>query len=362
MPKDHISREQFLLEFFGYIGGRDLGNPEQHFTDNPNDVILFIEENAKNKLPSFMSIQPRVAHDEMIGIERIFFDFDYGKKNENLTEKKIAKRKQILEEEVKVLIRNLKIAKVTPLVLKTRRGYHFHIYFDTIYRLDKNLDLDFWKRVYKELQRKFMVGRQEWITLDRDLLGNIKGLCRIPLSIHEKSGEEIKVLDTNLKPDKLRSIDYYRLAGLKVEDIHNAMENVQYQLTNQKKRQSEIHEVEKENWKMFHGYIGEIRLCFQARMEAGEMEHAQRRALLVEAYYAGYNTEEKMLELFRCFHDFDGDKPNSICRYQIHYWFEHEKPRPYECDTIQEHGWCLGEKCSIYRQRMEKLKNGIKRT
>ena len=40
--QDHITRKEFLLQFFGPFK-RDLGNPERFLTDNPNDILEFIE-------------------------------------------------------------------------------------------------------------------------------------------------------------------------------------------------------------------------------------------------------------------------------------------------------------------------------
>jgi hypothetical protein len=50
---NHISREQFLFEFFGFFG-MDFGNPERWFTDKPQDIFPFIDNCAENKLPDFV--------------------------------------------------------------------------------------------------------------------------------------------------------------------------------------------------------------------------------------------------------------------------------------------------------------------
>jgi hypothetical protein len=90
--ENHVTSEQFLLEFFG-VFGRDLGNPERWFTDNPTDTFPFIEECAENKLPAFMSVQPEKDKAQPLGIEKIFFDFDYCKNSEILAEAETQKRK-----------------------------------------------------------------------------------------------------------------------------------------------------------------------------------------------------------------------------------------------------------------------------
>ena len=69
-----------------------------------------------------------------------------------------------------------------------------------------------------------------------------------------------------------------------------------------------------------------------------------------------------MIELFRCFNDFDADRPRSVCRTQIKWFFNKVvdkakqkcKTNPYRCITMQNFGWCIGNKCDIYNKRQEK--------
>jgi hypothetical protein len=49
-------------------------------------------------------------------------------------------------------------------------------------------------------------------------------MCRIPLSIHEISGEECIIVDTKLEQDKIRSFEYFKLYGLKQKDLLSAMD------------------------------------------------------------------------------------------------------------------------------------------
>ena len=77
--ENHISKEKFLLDFFGAFG-RDLGNPERWFTDNPNDVFSFIEECAENKAPAFISVQPEKDKAQPLGIEKVFSTLTTAKK------------------------------------------------------------------------------------------------------------------------------------------------------------------------------------------------------------------------------------------------------------------------------------------
>jgi DNA primase large subunit len=60
------------------------------------------------------------------------------------------------------------------------------------------------------------------------------------------------------------------------------------------------------------------------------MYHQQRLALLKEAYSLGFHSPESIIDLFRCFNDFD----YSITSYQVNWfianWVEKDEIRPYE--------------------------------
>lgn len=367
--KDHVTRRKFLLEFFGSMG-RELGDPLQHFTENPMEMFSFIEECTKQKKPAFISVQPRFRHHSprkrfgIYGFEKLFFDFDYGKKSDKYTVRQIEIHRKKMEAEVRIFLYNLtkiRQTKIVPLVVKTRKGYHVYIYFDRIYEIDDNEN--FWKRVYGALYGRFTKNnKHKYKYVDTTSREDIARLCRIPTSIHEKSGKECIVLDAKMKPTKLRSIAYYRMYGLRREDLQRAVELVHAREETRKKDEVQSREEKKENWEMIHGFTGQIRPCFQVRMDAGEMTHEQRRALCVEVFFAGYNTPEKMIELFKCFNDWDGDKSNSVCRYQVEYWFKESidkdgkcKSKPYRCeDTIVKKGWCLKADCPIWLKRRRK--------
>lgn len=360
--KDHITEEEFLIEFFGNFG-RELADPAQHYTDNPQDIFPFIEKCANEKNPAFYSVQPRSAHGVVYGLEKLFFEFDWAHENEELSPWELRFRKKEMPEEAKKFI-NLIIDdfKLRPLVIKSRRGHHVYIYFDMVYQISKSES--FWKVVYRVLQEQFL---NHYVTkykepmkyCDSSTFGDIKRLGRIPLSIHQKSGEKCIVVDADLKPDKLRSIAFYRLYGLKLRDLKMAVNRTTEQLEKKAKIMKKRQENRRESRETFHGFVGEIRPCFKKCMEKGEMCHQQRLALEHEAYWSKdeCKTREGMIEFFRCFKDFDGDNPaKSDCRYQVNWWFDNEKfhVHPWRCSTIQEFGWCLYEECPIFRMRKKR--------
>jgi hypothetical protein len=306
--ENHISKEQFLLEFFGSFG-RDLGNPERWFTDNPNELFSFIEECAENKAPAFISVQPEKDKAQPLGIEKIFFDFDYCKKSEVLSEAETQKRKSELRDEVQYFLKQLSTLKIKPLVIKTKRGYHVHVFFDSVYEI--NQELEFWKQVYKQLQFA-LLQVHNYRFIDYAVVGDINRMCRIPFSIHEKSGEECLVVNSNLEEDKVRSVEYFKLYGLKQKDILTAMDKAH-----------EFRKILKEkkikyvpNTLSIESSEG-IRPCFVKALNSGEMCHQQRLALLQEAYSLGFHSQESIIDLFRVLNDFD----DAITRYQVSWFF-----------------------------------------
>ena len=343
--ENHITKEQFLLEFFGSFG-RDLGNPERWFTDNPNDIFPFIEECAENKAPAFISVQPEKNKAQPLGIEKIFFDFDLCKKSEILSETETQKRKAALNEEVKYFLKHLASLNIKPLTLRTRRGYHVHIFFDSVY--EANQELEFWKQVYRQLQLALLQDH-DYHFIDYAVVGDINRMCRIPFSIHEKSGEECLIVDSQLKNDKVRSIKYFKLYGLKQKDIMSAMDRArEFRKALKEKRIKYVSKT------LSFESSEEIRPCFVKALNSGEMCHQQRLALLQEAYSLGFHSPESIIDLFRCLNDFD----DSITRYQVNWFFTNKvdknEVRTYSCRTIQRYGWCQGDECPKLKKTDQK--------
>jgi hypothetical protein len=239
-------------------------------------------------------------------------------------------------------LNQLQKQNIKPLVIRTRKGYHVHVFFDSIYEI--NQELDFWKQVYKQLQID-LLQNHNYNFLDFAVVGDINRMCRVPFSIHERSGIECPVVNSLLETDKIRSIEYFKLYGLKQKDILSAMEKArEFRKTTKKRvltyvpRNLSLESAEG------------IRPCFVKALDSGEMCHQQRLALLQEAYSLEFHSQESIIDLFRCLNDFD----DSITRYQVNWFFTHwvEKGEitPYNCRTIQRYGWCIGDQCPRLKQ------------
>ena len=367
MVEDHITKEEFLLEFFG-MHNRELGNPDQFFTDNPRDIFQFIEDCRIQKKPAFISVNPRVEHDKVLGIEKLFFDFDIGKKKEieRLSEKEIEERRKKLQVEVEIFLTKIDAFHITPMVIKTRRGFHIHIYLDKVYMVAGDSD-ELLKETYKQLQLPFIESKKNgYKFMDGSVLGDHKRMCRIPTSIHQETDEECylvkRIEGDKIIKDKLRGIDNYRLNGLKEDTwiyaVQKAVDKITKDKTDRLKREQyrELHN--KDDWEMAHGFIGEIRYCFQKTINCGEASHQLRLALELEAYWAGHKTVESIIDVFRKFHDFNEE----TTREQVEWFFRNKVPeieksgkwKPYRCSTLEDLNICLKGNCPIYKRRKEK--------
>lgn len=362
---NHISEEEFILEFCGNFG-REFGNPDQFFVDNPKEILEFVNKCREEKKPAFLSVQPRKAHHAVLGFEKIFYDFDYADKtymkklikkepDEKKREEILLERKKSMIKEVMRFYSRLLDMNLYPLVVKTKKGYHVYLYFDSVYEISN--DEDFWREVYKYLYNKFLLdcgGNYEYV--DTTSNTDIFRMARIPLSIHEISGEKCIIVDKNLELDKIRGITYYKNHCLRGEDLRKAVEKTRNMII----KKSQLNKL-KEKYEKLHPSKasygttgGTIRPCFLKAIQDGEMEHKMRLALELEAWYKGIQTRDGLVNLFRPLHDFDEKKTIK----QIDWFLEkkkYEKYKPYSCKTMIKENWCIQNACPRYQLIKERI-------
>jgi len=149
-------RHNFFNEWFGIYAGRELGNPERWFTDQPKDLEDHVRKCAENNLPCLMSVQPYNARDQPFGLEKIFFDFD--------SKGDLAKAWK----EAKAFAQALtKYYNVHPfLAFSGSKGYHVYVFLESTVTFP-TWRLDFVKHIYETLQRKLLnIVKQEVETLE----------------------------------------------------------------------------------------------------------------------------------------------------------------------------------------------------
>jgi hypothetical protein len=363
-----LTLKKFWTDWFG-IEGRELGSDVVHsfgatndklshrtFTNKPEVYFQFIDWCQQNQHACWITSQPMRAYGLPFGIEKIFFDFDYHlAKNENMTPSKREKVKQQVMEFVDSL-------DYEPLIVGTRKGFHVYVFLRRTYEFEPR-NIEFAKdtfgvigltllgmpKLYAELEEE---DRTKWNYVDFGPLGDIMRMARVPLTNHEKTGFPCLILNRKLEPTKVRSLDLYRAYGIREDKVREAVDIVK--IYRQKQIAKQLREV-KEGAKAFeggNGFHGIMRPCFTERLKIGEMTHQQRLALLMEAYASGFKSEEQLVAICRSFKDFD----DKISREQIRWFLKRKAGKfpPYQCATIESHGWCLKDECPIYQKRKEK--------
>lgn len=364
----NLTLEEWWLQWFG-IHGRELGSNAKHsfgvhpkgwteshrmFTNNPKIYLQFVNWCKENNKACWITSQPMREYNLPLGIEKIFFDFDYPlKKNWNMT----PRRRELVKEQILEFLDMVDCAE--PFIVATRKGYHVYIFLRRIYEFDPH-NIDFAKdvfgvlgltllgmtKLYEQLDEK---DRKRWKYLDFSPLGDICRMARVPLTIHEKTGLQCLVLNKRLKPTKIRSPDFYKTYGLGEDKISEAVKIVRAYYQKRIAREKRRIESGTSDFKNGSGrFQGRIRPCFQKRLEVGEMNHQQRLALLIEAYWSGRRTEEQLMDICRNFNDFNEMKSRQQVR-----WFLNRKAGqypPYRCSTIQRLGWCLRGECPLYHK------------
>lgn len=337
----------FGLNGFGSIG-RELGTNKEgkeklgfnrKFTDNPQDIVSFIKDCTEHKVPAWITAQPFRKYGIPFGIEKVFWDFDYEEKETD---------KKAVRDEVKKFVARLN--PMTPLISETFKGYHIYLFlWNTI---GGTSDVEWLKRLYTTLQKMLTPRDLELKYMDKSVIGDIMRMARIPLSIHEKSGKLCRILNPDMEYCKVRSPDYYRVHGVGERLVREAVKQATEEQEREKHRS---HQIETIGNNIPKGKGGNIRPCFLVRLEAGEMKHILRLALLIEAYWCGKRTRRELIDLYRPLHDFD----EQVTSTQVDWFLEKKVPyieaglKPYKCSSLMKHGFCLeSEACPIWRKRM----------
>ncbi len=338
----NLDRDSWLIEWFGLFGRQFATvDKEQHkepfkrkFTDNPKDIIEFVDEMKRLNLPSWMSVQPFRSYDIPYGIERIFIDFDAPQEEH-----------EELRKEVKRFVSTLRFK---PLITKTYKGYHVWGFLGFVLLFPEE-DKTLMKYTYGFLIKSILNGHTLHY-LDTSVKTDIMRVARIPLSWHEK-GCQVMILDENLEPTKVRSIDFYSSYHIPYSEVKIAYNNAVKKLEIMKKERELAAQRLTQTKAPTNGKF-DVRACFTKRLMDGEMQHEQRRALLLELYWSGTKNREDIINKFRTLHDFDYD----TTAYQVDWFLNPDYPErreafPYRCKTIKEKKWCLEEQCPIYNKR-----------
>ncbi len=368
---DNLTKEQWLLDFFGYVGGRELASKgintpfNRHFTNNAFDLIKFIEDMKALNAPAWLSIQPFREYGKPLGIEKTFLDMDdpqvicknCGKLYPN--RKKMVKgrcpkcggeveskpRPDVVKREAKLLVNTLASFGIKhPLITKTFKGYHIYSYLDNILEFPPN-KLGLMKLTYENIVKTITQGK--WFTLDKSSVKDIMRVGRVPMSWHER-GVEVIIVDEDLESTKVREIGFNKSYPIEPSIVREAFKLAQKQQDEEEAK--EILRTKYQNKPLTNGKFS-IRPCFQERLNLGYLEHQMRLALLPELFYSGKKTEEELIDSFRCLSDFN----ENVTKTQVEWYLKNinGKYPPYTCNSLMKYGFCLKDvnKCPIYAKR-----------
>jgi len=306
----------FLQQWFGFIGGRELGTPERRFIDSYEDLIVAIKECRQRLLPCYLSVQPFKARDQPCGIEKLFLEFD------SIEDPQRAWRDTVSFAEALKRFYN-----VEPLIVFSgRKGYHVYAFLTKSVRFEPN-QLELAKRCYRELQMRILKGLN-LPTLDRSCVGDVKRLARCPLSTHEKSGSLCAPVTLERKPYIPEDLDAYRTLD------PSLLTPIIKELRSREELQGALSKT-KSNLEVKNG---RIRPCILAALEKpleGGAGHLMRLAIAREYLAAGYSIDE-IVPLFQNQPDFNPNKT----RYYVEHAAKHPT-KPFTCQKIRELGYCL---------------------
>ncbi|MEM2465155.1 MAG: hypothetical protein QXL85_06035 [Candidatus Bathyarchaeia archaeon] len=335
-----MSLSEFYRDWFGIHGGREIlltyGEKARGrlFISASGELEDYIRLCREAGAPAYMSVQPYQAKDQPLGIEKLFFEFD------------CPEDPQRAWEDAKQLANSIiRYYNASPLLkFSGKKGYHVDVFLRQTVAFNLNAHpLEFVKAVYERLQEKILLGLS-LPTLDRQVLGDIKRLERVPYSTHEATGQLCQPIDLEGKPLKPEECDVeaYRKNGLSTK----LLEHVIHELQSEEKWRALYRERS-----MAHINLNKDkrirRPCIQAALSQplhGGSGHLMRLAVVREFQAAGY-TPDQIIPLFQNQTDFDEKKT----RYYVEHAFRNPRP-PFKCSSIRALGFCLGEKCGIRKR------------
>ncbi len=245
--------------------------------------------------------------------------------------------------------------------------------FDLVYLVDNRMHIwfpswthsliDKWRTLYN---REFAVYMKYFI----EVTAYVKHLAEVDAGLWYVKRHKIRVPYTFHIDDNVMQIfvshDFEPLKFSEVEDLWLARHISNREIVRCNKNFSYFIEYARESGKILYEGLNvsdfnvniirtsslgkrKLRPCFEyAVNNIDNMPHEMRLALVCEAVCSGYNDVMEIAELFRKQKDF---KLN-VTLYHINYILKNSKfIKPYRCSTIMKKGWCIGDKCKIYKSK-----------
>jgi hypothetical protein len=171
------SYERFWVDWFG-LEGREVGDPYRSFYPGRATFLRFVDRCHATRAPCYLSVNPYHDRDRVAGLEKLFFDFDCV----DDPDRAFAEAADFARQ----LDTHYRIAPL--LTFSGRKGYHVYAYLWNTVTFDAARQ-SFAKAVYQIIADLLLDGLT-YATLDRQPLGDIKRLARVPYTTHPGSGQE----------------------------------------------------------------------------------------------------------------------------------------------------------------------------
>jgi hypothetical protein len=208
--------ERFWVDWFG-LEGREVGAPYRSFCPGREGFLRFVDRCQATRAPCYLSVNPYRDRDRVAGLEKLFFDFD------------CADDPGRAFAEAADFARQLETHyRVAPLlVFSGRKGYHVYAYLWNTVTFDVERE-SFAKAVYRRVANLLLDGLT-YETLDRQSLGDVKRLARVPYTTHPGSGQQCHPVDPsgNRLPPMAINVAAYQRQGLDDVVFETAVAQVQ---------------------------------------------------------------------------------------------------------------------------------------
>jgi len=314
LAKLQASRRFWRSWFEAGTYGREVFNGDRIFLTSPAAFEEYLTWCTKNHKPAWMSVQPFSGRNSVSCVEKLFFDFD--SKDLNLAWKEAHSLATTLQDSY----------RVQPLVcFSGSKGYHVYVWLSEVECFDSTKST---KQFYQTAQDLLLKGLS-FETLDKQVLGDIKRLARVPYSIHEKSLNPCTPVNTDRDSLILKSITPFKEQGLKADFCRLCQSKI-----GQKTRRL--------SYRYKSARQGQIRPCIDAALFSnlsGAAGHSMRIAIAAEFLNKGFSIEQTA-ELFKNQTDYSFEK-------SLYYIkdLSARNYRPFKCATIRNLGFCL-KNCS----------------
>jgi len=314
--------KDFWREWFNAYPGREVFQDNNRVFLNSSITFLNYVEDCKRKhVACWMTVQPFRKRNMVSSIEKLFFDFD----------SKHDLRKAWVEAKQFVLTLKKYYNVDSLLCFSGCKGYHVYVWLTNPVEFSSEHQT-LAKRFYKTTQNMVLKGLK-LETLDRQVIGDIKRLSRVPYSIHEKSGNPCVPLTLNHQPLLASSLAGFKRYGMNDKFVNLCLKKMK-------------RGVKRKRYRNVNVDVKKIRPCIQAALNK-DLEwkegHAMRIAVAAEFLNVGYKPEE-VARLFQLQGDYKLEK-------SFFYVEDIQKRRykPFKCETIRSYGFCLGEACRFFK-------------